>query len=505
MSEEIKKIKISDLPTSSSVNDEDIFIKSDNIETSKIAAGDIAEYVTKKVPIYTHHDSGVIAGTYQSVTVDKYGHVTAGSTPTTLSGYGITDAATKSQGEKADTAVQSVKIGTTEYKSDTTVILPDYPTSLPASDVYEWAKAETKPAYTASEIGADESGSANTAYENAKSYTDSRIAQLIGTSPENLDTIEELGNAISENQTAIDAIENAITNKADIGHTHDKSYASKESEHSHNNKTILDSITSDKVLLWDNKSDFDGNYNSLKNTPTIPTNVSQLINDAEYITSVDIENFTSDTANNTITFISGDEDEPTEWSDVTVIASKEKHSSLLNKISTMIKNVRYLHKMFTSLNTNLTANNVPFRFGYTETGEYGYIIQLDGADTVIPFKKSGNNIPISFVISTYWNSNYGGGNNTFRLQSPHEIKKIIFDQANIYVLSSSAFPSSVNVDIHVNSEIISTSVSRSSTTTVQIPELDISNTQFTMYLEFTRPSNSSNYNIMLSVNAILVQ
>ena len=50
-------------------------------------------------------------------------------------------------------AVQSVKIGTTEYKSGTTVTLPFYPTSLPASDVPSWAKEKTKPTYTAIEIG----------------------------------------------------------------------------------------------------------------------------------------------------------------------------------------------------------------------------------------------------------------------------------------------------------------------------------------------------------------
>ncbi|MDN2578959.1 hypothetical protein [Aquibium sp. ELW1220] len=36
--------------------------------------------------------TAVSAGTYRSVTVDTYGRVTAGSNPTTLSGYGITDA-----------------------------------------------------------------------------------------------------------------------------------------------------------------------------------------------------------------------------------------------------------------------------------------------------------------------------------------------------------------------------------------------------------------------------
>jgi phage-related tail fiber protein len=39
-----------------------------------------------------HNTSGVTAGTYNSVTVDEKGHVTAGSNPTTLSDYGITDA-----------------------------------------------------------------------------------------------------------------------------------------------------------------------------------------------------------------------------------------------------------------------------------------------------------------------------------------------------------------------------------------------------------------------------
>jgi hypothetical protein len=37
--------------------------------------------------------TGISTGTYRSVTVDSYGRVTAGSNPTTLNGYGITDAA----------------------------------------------------------------------------------------------------------------------------------------------------------------------------------------------------------------------------------------------------------------------------------------------------------------------------------------------------------------------------------------------------------------------------
>ena len=229
------------------------------------SSGNIVITSTDNNTVYSHPTSGVTAGTYKSVTVDNKGHVTAGTNPTTLSGYGITDTytgaqidskissavanadhlkrtivnalpsvdaadehtiymvakasgavgsgtnngydeymlivsgstkkfekigdsavdltnyatkayadqseadalsaaktyanglaknyATAAQGVKADSAVQSVKIGTTEYKSGTTVTLPAYPTTLPASDVSAWAKASTKPTYTWNEIG----------------------------------------------------------------------------------------------------------------------------------------------------------------------------------------------------------------------------------------------------------------------------------------------------------------------------------------------------------------
>ena len=41
--------------------------------------------------------SGVTAGTYKSVTADAYGRITAGTNPTTLSGFGITDTYTSAQ------------------------------------------------------------------------------------------------------------------------------------------------------------------------------------------------------------------------------------------------------------------------------------------------------------------------------------------------------------------------------------------------------------------------
>lgn len=42
--------------------------------------------------VISHSNSGVTASTYRSVTVNATGHITAGTNPTTLAGYGITDA-----------------------------------------------------------------------------------------------------------------------------------------------------------------------------------------------------------------------------------------------------------------------------------------------------------------------------------------------------------------------------------------------------------------------------
>ena len=46
-------------------------------------------------------------------------------------------------------------------------------------------------------------------------YVDSKVAELVNSAPETLDTLGELATAISENDTVVDALNNAITNKVD--------------------------------------------------------------------------------------------------------------------------------------------------------------------------------------------------------------------------------------------------------------------------------------------------
>ena len=71
--------------------------------------------------VYTHPNSGVTAGTYKSVTVNAQGHVTSGSNPTTLSGYGITDAYTRTQ---TDTAITTAIGKTGHLKREIVSALP---------------------------------------------------------------------------------------------------------------------------------------------------------------------------------------------------------------------------------------------------------------------------------------------------------------------------------------------------------------------------------------------
>lgn len=60
--------------------------------TSPIAIDNSAAITTSGTRTISHASSGVSAGIYKSVTVNSTGHVTGGTNPTTLSGYGITDA-----------------------------------------------------------------------------------------------------------------------------------------------------------------------------------------------------------------------------------------------------------------------------------------------------------------------------------------------------------------------------------------------------------------------------
>lgn len=96
---------------------------------------------------------------------------------------------------------------------------------LEKAELASWAKQETKPGYTASEVGADAEGSAQAAlvsakeysdgtYQQATGYADQKIADLINGAPSTLDTIGEIAAAMLEHGEVVDALEAAIGSKA---------------------------------------------------------------------------------------------------------------------------------------------------------------------------------------------------------------------------------------------------------------------------------------------------
>ena len=108
--------------------------------------------------------------------------------------------------------------------------------------------------------------------------------------------------ATKADKTAIPIKTSQLTNDSGFltAHQDISNLALKSELHSHTNKTVLDGITSTKVNEWNNKSNFNGDYNSLTNKPiipTVPTKTSQLTNDSGFITSVPSEYITESELN----------------------------------------------------------------------------------------------------------------------------------------------------------------------------------------------------------------
>lgn len=58
--------------------------------------------------------------------------------------------------------------------------------------------------------------------QEAKDYTDTKVAGLIDSAPETLDTLKEVADAIQENETVVDALNSAIGNKANSSDVYNK-------------------------------------------------------------------------------------------------------------------------------------------------------------------------------------------------------------------------------------------------------------------------------------------
>lgn len=118
-------------------------------------------------------------------------------------------------------------------------------------------------------------------YRQSTGYTDQKIADLINGAPSTLDTLGEIADAMSDNQDVVAALNTAIGSKANLAEVE-----------------------------------------SLLNTKL---------------------NQTGDLQDTTITFTGSDTASPSEWEDFDLLTSGESTKSLFAKISTLARNLRFLH------------------------------------------------------------------------------------------------------------------------------------------------------------------
>ena len=147
-------------------------------------------------------------------------------------------------------------------------------------------------------------------YQQSTGYIDKKIADLINGASSTMDTLGEIEKAITENHDVVDALHEAVGKKA--------------------NQSEMDSLLATKL----------GNAD--------------------------------DSKNNTITFTSGDSINPTGWTDIAAITSGLTHSTLANRLTTAVKNLRYIWKLIGSTDISTIGDS-------TVTGAINALnIQLGG-------------------------------------------------------------------------------------------------------------------------------
>lgn len=179
---------------------QEIDVMLDNVDV------DLTEYYTKSQADSKFATTSQIP-TQTSQLINNSGFITSESDPvfSASPAANITSSDITNWNNKTSNAgtVTQVKIGSTAYNpSNGVVSLPVYPTTLPASDVSSWAKASTKPTYTASEVGAATQSDINTAIQN-----------LIGTAPAALDTLGEIADALNDDANLAATLTNQIAAK----------------------------------------------------------------------------------------------------------------------------------------------------------------------------------------------------------------------------------------------------------------------------------------------------
>lgn len=203
-----KEIRVTDLPETSQLHDVDVFLTEDSMTTYKVSGSTVIDYIKSHPDMNNtfiqEMQKGAANGVAPLDTQSKIGggYLLFGDTSGTVfegsAGKALNDsltAHTTDTGNPHQVTKAQIGLGNVENKSSFAIR-----EELTAQNVLNAL------GYTPEADGA---------YEQAAAYTDERISQLINGAPEELDTLKEIADAFHDNGDVLEALNEAVTAKAD--------------------------------------------------------------------------------------------------------------------------------------------------------------------------------------------------------------------------------------------------------------------------------------------------
>ncbi len=147
----------------------------------------------------------------------------------------------------------------------------------------------------------------------------------------------------------------------------DSNYVARNELHKHNNMDILNNITYFDINKWNNKSDFSGRYNDLEGLPKIPSKVSELTNDNNYVNDNYVIRKIAEASLNKDIDLSA---YATKNFVIDTLASDVKNLTLVNSSAKVSQNIiDYLNEIVKCFLSNNTIKNNKIKYYYILRGK----------------------------------------------------------------------------------------------------------------------------------------
>ena len=147
----------------------------------------------------------------------------------------------------------------------------------------------------------------------------------------------------------------------------DSNYVARNELHKHNNMDILNNITYFDINKWNNKSDFSGRYNDLEGLPKIPSKVSELTNDNNYVNDNYVIRKIAEASLNKDIDLSA---YATKNFVIDTLASDVKNLTLVNSSAKVSQNIiDYLNEIIKCFLSNNTIKNNKIKYYYILRGK----------------------------------------------------------------------------------------------------------------------------------------